>query len=146
MYFDKYMCVELMKNCLLAAILAIVTVAAEPNIQAYAETIDLDVGANRTTTIYRMVLYASRRCTAMARPELRVRKISHGKITERPGTWLVDRGECKGHRIKGTAVLYTPDRGFRGKDTVRLSFKMDRYFEDAAGYQFKTVTINLNVK
>nr|WP_319386201.1 hypothetical protein [uncultured Roseibium sp.] len=36
-------------------------------------------------------------------------------------------GRCAGRPVKGTVVIYTPNRGFRGEDVFNVRFTMDMH-------------------
>ena len=92
---------------------------------AGAETVNIDVPAGRTTAIHQYALYSRANCASAQRPELSVKSVKNGKVTSQNHSGTITSGNCKGRTIKSTVALYTPNRGFRGKDTVKITYKSD---------------------
>jgi hypothetical protein len=86
---------------------------------------DRTVPANKTSVISFYYVFLEETCSFGAKPTFKVLSPpEHGTITSR---WinvkLKDvRKNCKGRPIYGTAVFYTPNKGYRGKDSARVGF------------------------
>lgn len=101
---------------------------------ASAETIRREVPANKTSTVGAHATYGPS-CTGGAIPKFRVTKApEHGQVTFKVVSFkLSDKtGRCAGRNVKGTAVIYKPNRGYRGKDVFKVGFKMDMYVSGSA--------------
>lgn len=88
---------------------------------------DRTVPANRTSEMAFLNVYDTHYCAYGARPQVRLKKPRHGRITTRwtkrtiAGNQFGLGGEkCVGRDMYGLAVYYTPDPGFRGTDSYKL--------------------------
>ena len=84
------------------------------------------VPANKTTEVGFLWAVDLRNCGNVARPKVRIRQPENGKITTKWLTRTISgaRGRakrCNGRAGKGTAVYYTPNRGYRGPDSFSIS-------------------------
>ena len=91
-----------------------------------------DVPAGKTTMIEFVGSYDTRRCMNGARPRLKV-SAANGTVTTKWTSRRVTKAavgprhrKCAGRMMKGMAVYYTPDRGYRGPDQVNISFSYDQ--------------------
>jgi hypothetical protein len=86
---------------------------------------DRTVPANKTSVISFYYVVLEETCSFGSKPTFKVlTPPQHGTITSK---WLnvkLDdvRKNCKGRPIYGTAVFYTPNKGFHGKDSARVGF------------------------
>ena len=114
--------------------------------ETIAETVNADVKANRSTMVYRFIIYDRTTCAAMRPAIMDKAVVDHGTISSSPLTIVMDRGNCKGKKFKGIALTYTPNRGFRGKDLAKVTLKMNTYSHAiTAGFKYHRVKLNLNV-
>jgi hypothetical protein len=54
-------------------------------------------------------------------------------------------GRCKGRRIKGLVLQYTPKRGFRGAATGKVVVTTSRFVDDS-GHTARTLDFRIQVK
>ena len=47
----------------------------------------------------------------------------HGRATVHKGTARADKGPCKGRSIVYYAIVYKPNRGFKGQDTLTVGYR-----------------------
>lgn len=73
-------------------------------------------------------------CLSAALPRYKIsRQPKHGRLKLEARTVKIrNKGSCKGKPIKAYIVTYSPEKGFRGKDTGQVSFTYFRYTEGAA--------------
>lgn len=86
---------------------------------------DRTVPANKTSVISFYYVFLEENCSFGAKPTFKIlTPPEHGTITSRWTKVKLDdvRKNCKGRQIPGTAVFYTPNKGYRGKDHVRVGF------------------------
>jgi hypothetical protein len=58
-----------------------------------------------------------------------------------------DAGRCAGRKAGATVVLYTPDRGYRGKDDISVTFFFPKYVGNHAGFRdARKYTYKITVK
>lgn len=96
---------------------------------AHADTIRREIPANKTSTVGAHATYGPE-CAGGAIPKFRITKApEHGKVTFKKVSFKLSEktGRCAGRSVKGTAVIYKPDRGYRGKDVFKVGFTMDMY-------------------
>lgn len=96
---------------------------------AQADTIRRTIPANKTSTVGAHATYGPY-CKAGIIPKFRVTKEpEHGTVSFKQATFELSEnaGRCAGHKVKGTAVVYKPKRGYRGKDVFKVGFTMDMY-------------------
>jgi len=97
---------------------------------ALADTIRRTVPANRASSVGAQATYSQSTCNGSVIPKFEVTKApEHGKVSFKQATFKLSEkaGKCAGKRVKGTAVIFRPDKGFRGKDTFKVGFKMEKY-------------------
>ena len=105
-----------------AALLALAFTLPSTPVHAQSAT----VPANRTTEIGFAWAVDVRTCGNLARPRVRIRQPEHGTVStswERR-TFSGGRGrgaKCNGRPGYGTAIRYTPNRGYRGPDGFGVS-------------------------
>lgn len=106
------------KACLLVALAFLVT-------PARAAERHVTVSAGRTTQIGFFFIRAKHTCEHGPKPRLEHNRMPvHGTLTTVWRKQPPKSGPCKGIDMWGTAVIYRPDRGFRGED----HFILDAYF------------------
>lgn len=101
---------------------------------ALADTLRETVPANRTSTVGTHATYGPS-CTSGALPKFKITQPpKNGTVSFKQvsGTLGAKAGRCAGKRIKGTAVVYKPKKGFRGEDKFKVGFKMDMYTAGSA--------------
>ena len=111
----------MIRRIIAAALLAVALPAASIALAQGAS-----VPANKTTEIGFMWAVDVRTCGNLAKPKVDLRQPKHGKVTTK---WIArkfsgGRGsgrKCNGRLGKGTAIYYTPNKGYRGPDGFRIS-------------------------
>lgn len=96
---------------------------------ALADTIRETVRANRATPVGSHAVYGPQ-CGSGTIPKMKItQQPKHGTVTFKQfsGKLGEKAGRCAGKTVKGTAVIYRPDKGFRGEDVFRVRFVMDMY-------------------
>ena len=91
---------------------------------------DISVAANKTSKIDLVYFATKYDCLTSGKPETFIeQKPSHGSISFQwvATKFLKDAAGCAGKPIKGTAVVYTPNKGFHGKDYAKVSFRFPTY-------------------
>ena len=116
-----------MSRILLGAVLGAVVFAAPAQAQS------IEVPAGKTTMIDFVGSFNMKTCTHGACPRVKLNGAANGKITTKWTSITLNQRQvgpaarrCSGHRMKGMAIYYTPDRGFRGTDRVSFGFSYDR--------------------
>lgn len=97
---------------------------------ALSETIRRDVRANTKSGVGVHVTFNRSTCVTMALPDFKITSMpENGKVSFEKGQLKMDEraGNCAGRTTKGTVIYYTPNKGFRGTDTFKLSFQMPVY-------------------
>lgn len=97
---------------------------------ANAGTYKRDVPANRSTVVESHAVYNKGTCYGGEIPQMKVtKKPEHGQVKIRRTAFKLskDTGKCAGKSVKGVAVSYTPNKGFRGKDEFKLGFSFSKY-------------------
>ncbi|MCK7610908.1 hypothetical protein [Roseibium sediminicola] len=58
----------------------------------------------------------------------------HGKVSFKQvsGQLGEKAGRCAGKTVKGTLVIYRPDKGYKGDDVFKVGFVMDMYVSGSA--------------
>ena len=84
------------------------------------------VAANKTTEVGFMWAVDLRNRGNLARPKVGMRQPAHGRVTTKwvSRTFDAKSGairKCNGRTGKGTAIYYTPNKGYRGPDGFRIS-------------------------
>lgn len=113
---------------------------------AIAESYSVRVPAGKRILVATMALYDSDTCTFGAVPEGKlVTPPQHGRVEILQERRVIDGGRCG--RIEGWArnVYFTPSRGFRGTDAMRVDFHYNRW-SDAPGLTAVTRSIALQVQ
>ena len=106
---------------------------------AQADTFRRTVPANKTSSVGANATYTRSGCTAGAIPQYKVsKKPQHGEVRFKQVTFKLskDAGRCAGTKVKGTAIIYKPNRGYRGKDTFKVGYKMDQYVSGSAKIRY----------
>lgn len=96
---------------------------------AQADTIRRTIPANKTSAVGAHATYGPF-CKAGAIPKMKVTKQpEHGTVTFKQVSYKLSEGagRCAGQSVKGTAVVYKPKRGYRGKDVFKVGYVMDMY-------------------
>lgn len=101
---------------------------------AQADTIRRTVPANKTSGVGAHGTY-NEYCNASAIPQMKVsREPKNGKVTFKQVSFKLgeEAGRCAGRSVKGVAVYYKPNRGFRGKDEFKVRFTMNMHISGTA--------------
>lgn len=96
---------------------------------SFADTIRQTIPANKSSAVGLHGTY-SPECESGVTPQIKVTKEpENGSVSfQQINTKLGEKaGRCAGRPVKGTVVVYKPNRGFRGKDVFRIRFTMDMY-------------------
>ncbi|MEI2384528.1 hypothetical protein [Breoghania sp. JC706] len=112
---------------------------------AWAEHFDYRVKAGKANEVYVFGRYRVLTCQADILPQLTVRqKPKHGsvKFVKSMVRLSADTGKCAGQQIKGMKIIYTPARGYRGKDAFSVSYP---YFVYESGMQRSTETMSFSL-
>ena len=111
--------------CIFASLLLLLTSAANAKDSA------VTVNANRTTPINGFWVFAEANCHNPGRLKHHVdRKPEHGKVDVRFEMRAIPKEvskRCAGRRGAAMVIYYTPDRGYRGKDSTTVSFQFPQY-------------------
>lgn len=115
---------------------------------AFAGTYKRDAKAGRTTTIDRVYIYLKADCTGAALPRLKLgKKPKHGSVAFKKTSWKSTNksNRCYGKTVKGLAINYTPNRGFRGEDRFRLDTRFFAY-QGSPRFTVNSDTFKITVK
>lgn len=112
---------------------------------AAAQTVDGVVKANRTSTIHYYAVFHPNTCAALEPPRLKVISVGHGTVRGSIERLEITEGRCKGFNVKGLVIYYTPDRGFRGRDRVRVNL-VTVEFVDGQGTRSENMNFNILVE
>ena len=96
---------------------------------AHADTIRRTIPPNKSSTVGAHATYGPA-CRAGAIPQFRITKApEHGTVSFKQVSFKLSEkaGRCAGRNVKGTAVIYKPNRGYRGDDVFKVGFTMDMY-------------------
>lgn len=113
---------------------------------AIAESYSVRVPAGKRILVATFALYDTDACTFGAVPEGKlVTPPQHGRVEILQERRVLDGGRCG--RIEGWArnVYFTPSRGFRGTDAIRVDFHYNKW-SDAPGLTAVTRSITLQVQ
>ncbi|MFY8114855.1 MAG: hypothetical protein ACOVOC_11585 [Rhabdaerophilum sp.] len=113
---------------------------------AMAETYAVRVPAGKRILVATFALYDTDTCAFGAVPEGKlVTPPQHGRVDILQERRVLDGGQCG--RIEGWArnVYFTPSRGFRGTDAMRVDFLYNKW-SDAPGLTAVTRSITLQVQ
>ncbi|MCZ8182247.1 MAG: hypothetical protein O9322_04695 [Beijerinckiaceae bacterium] len=113
---------------------------------AIAGSYAVRVPAGKRILVATFALYDTDTCTFGAIPEGKlVTPPQHGRVEILQERRVIDGGQCG--RIEGWArnVYFTPSRGFRGTDTMRVDFQYNKW-SDAPGLTSDSRSITLQVQ
>lgn len=72
-------------------------------------------------------------CLTGAPPKMKVRVApKHGKVSFKQVSGKLQEGRCAGKTVKGTLVIYKPNKGYKGEDVFKVGFTMDMYVSGSA--------------
>lgn len=94
-----------------------------------ADTIRETVPANRASAVGSHAVYGPY-CGAGIIPKMKVtRAPKNGSVSFKQvsGKLGENAGRCAGKTVKGTVIVYKPNRGFRGEDVFNVRFTMDMH-------------------
>lgn len=116
--------------------------------QALAEDWSLTVPANRTIAFGNFTANTDD-CHFIGKPKMGVPKPpQHGRVDFKWAAVTVQEGRCKGKVAHLMRALYTPQKGFRGKDTMKISMTFPRYEGGggAGGDFYNVQVVNFDVR
>ncbi len=96
---------------------------------AQADTIRETVPANKTSVVGAHATYGPL-CEGGTIPKMKVtQEPKNGTVSFEQVTRKLSEkaGRCAGKTVKGTLVVYKPNRGFRGEDIFRVRFVMNMH-------------------
>lgn len=88
------------------------------------------VPANKTSVISFWVVYSPQTCHVGGKPTTRVtRQPEHGTLEFKWISHKIEEGmyNCSGRMVKGMAVTYRPNKGYRGTDVVKFGMSSSVY-------------------
>ncbi|AXS39575.1 hypothetical protein [Breoghania sp. L-A4] len=97
---------------------------------ALAETYSRTVKPGRTSAVGGYSVVHSDTCLNGPLPRYRIKTApEHGKVEFRKETWKFRNksSRCDGKPVKGLVIYYTPNKGFRGKDSFKVENSRLRY-------------------
>ena len=108
----------LVRSAFLAAGLTVLAVPAS------AETIERTVKANHRSPVGGLFTYEVGTCRASAIPDVTIRdKPRNGTVAIHSVTaTLPPETNCGGQKVSGPALIYTPNKGFKGADQFTIDF------------------------
>lgn len=114
----------------------------------------ITVPANKETAIGFHAAIGELHCAHTGKPTIKVTKApKHGtlrfewttiKFDGRTST--ADMMACKGKPIRGMAIYYRPNKGYRGDDYVRIGMIRDAYYMGSAARQTDLLKYDITVK
>ncbi|MDH6266734.1 hypothetical protein M2360_002130 [Rhizobium sp. SG_E_25_P2] len=113
-----------------------------------AQAEDYKVAANKTSGLTFMYVYSEINCAFGSKPTFKVlTEPKHGKIFSK---WmklnLTDAPKnCKGRPVYGTAIFYTPNKGYRGEDYARVGIGKTE-IPMTRIYNSRSMSINITVE
>jgi hypothetical protein len=105
-----------------------------------------DVSAGHSRELAPLGGYDPQRCAALAPPTYTIAQPAHGTLKVVNKTIVFNRGICKGKRFKVMMVVYSPNRGFRGKDRGSVTHYRSMYTDRPNPKIAETISFVLNVK
>jgi hypothetical protein len=133
---------RLLMKSFFAAILSIVLA-----IPALAET--RDVSANKSSAIGFYYTYAPDTCAYGSKSKFKVtQQPEHGTVTAKWQGFRMGKESrnCNGKQVYGMLVIYTPHKGFRGKDVVKFVLSGSNVYPGASYSLGRGYKVNLNVQ
>lgn len=114
---------------------------------ALAGTHSRDVAANKSSVVNGHVYYNRHECTSGPIAQVKVKvKPKHGSVKIRRTTYSPPKGKrCDDKKFNAVLVIYTPQRGYRGKDTFKTNYSMPKYVQGSQ-INYYTDTYKINVK
>jgi hypothetical protein len=97
---------------------------------AGAEILKRTVSANKSSNVSAQAVYSKGTCHGGELPQMKVtKKPSHGRVKFNKTTFKLSKaaGKCAGKRVKGINIIYTPNKGYRGKDEFKIGFSFFKY-------------------
>jgi hypothetical protein len=101
---------------------------------AFSDTYRRTIPANKSSVVGSQATIQPG-CLSGAPPKMKVTKApKHGTVSFKrtSGKLNEDAGSCAGKTVKGTLVVYKPNRGYRGQDVFKVGFTMDMYVSGSA--------------
>lgn len=95
---------------------------------AMADRISRKAPANKSTIVNNVGTFNTHSCTYGPLPRLKlISKPKHGKVSFKTSILTMKKGKCRGKKINSTLVIYTPSRGFKGKERFKTRFSFPQY-------------------
>ncbi|SHL55782.1 hypothetical protein [Roseibium suaedae] len=117
------------------------------SLPASAKTISDTVPAGRSTVVGSHAVYGPG-CVSGPIPDMKVKKQpEHGRVEFRTKILQLSEkaGKCAGKKIKGTLIIYTPKKGFKGPDKFTVQYAYEKYV-GTPRMSFVSDTYKLDVK
>lgn len=105
----------------------------------------VDVKSGQKTLIYNFAVYLTS-CGHVAYPKMGSRGVKNGKVTSANGSFIANSGQCKGKRLRSTAVYYQSKPGFRGTEKFRVSLGYPLDSDTDWGTKYEVINFTVNVK
>lgn len=114
---------------------------------ALADRFSRKVPANKSTVVNVVGTYNERSCKYGVLPKVKiVQHAKHGKVVTKTSSFPINKGKCKGKKIRATSIIYTPNRGYRGKDSFKTRFSYDRYSNSGSSKRYVDDYFSILVK
>jgi hypothetical protein len=104
---------------LAAAILALAAMATG----VAAKTVRVDFEGRKVDLIDALAAYDSDSCHSLTTDVSVKTQPKNGRLSVQAVTITADEGSCKGRKIRVFAVVYQPNRGFKGKDEGVINYR-----------------------
>ncbi len=99
---------------------------------SFADTFRESVPRNKSTVVGSRATTLPG-CLTGAPPKMKVRVApKHGKVSFKQVSGKLQEGRCAGKTVKGTLVIYKPNKGYKGEDVFKVGFTMDMYVSGSA--------------
>lgn len=116
--------------------------------QALAEDWNLTIPANRTTAFGTFTANTDD-CHFIGKPKMGVPvKPQHGRVAFQWVAVKVQEGRCKGKSAHLMRALYTPQKGFRGRESIKISMRFPSYEGGGGpgGSNYSVQVVNFDVR
>lgn len=112
-----------------------------PTLASAQEVIDVNRG--KATTIYHIGVYGAN-CGSEPYAKITRMVAQNGTVSHKNGYATISKGVCKGKKIKTVAIIYKPNAGFKGRDTLSLAWSFPTYGTTAVqSARARQLTINV---
>ena len=113
-----------------------------------ADTVNRTVKAGKSAAVAGLFYYNRMMCTTIANPQARIRRQpAHGRAVIKIFRDKLPKNSnvCPGMPVSGPFVVYTPNRGYRGSDSLSVDFHTYAY-EATSRPIVRTFNVNITVK